>query len=64
MEAQSATIPGSVEFDVFVLSNASLAVAAMLRSYLSSATAGEVEAKVTLGLLMWDKETRSGFDDG
>lgn len=60
MMAQSASIPDSEEFQQFVLSNSSLAVAALLRQYLSVI---QVSSDITFGVLLWEQAARSGSDD-
>ncbi len=61
--AQSATVPDSGgEFDAFVLSNASLAVSTLVRSYLLSACP-QIATTLVLGVLRWDEGARSGDSD-
>jgi len=60
MCAQAATVPGSDDFCDFVLSNSSLAVASLLRHYLSIIG---VDSRIVFGVLLWDESAReSAFD--
>ena len=62
IQVQSSTLPKSGDFEEFVLSNASLSVAALMRTYLT-ATLGKEQApemEVVLGVLLWDPAARDG----
>lgn len=60
--AQSSTVPDSGDFEDFVLSNASLAVAGLVRSYLRCLLGADL-CKVELGVLLWDPAARNDADD-
>jgi len=60
MAVQAANIPGSGEFQDFILSNSSLAVAGLLRHYLSLLG---LQADIVFGVLLWEEAARAGEDD-
>ena len=62
MEMQSSKIPGSDDFDCFIISNSCLAISGLLKHYFMSM--GLVSnAQVTFGILLWDANARDGPDD-
>jgi len=64
MEVQSSKVPechGHGDFQDFILSNSSLAVAGLLKVYLQSV--GVTDAQVMFGVLLWDAAAREGPDD-
>lgn len=66
MECQSATVPKSDEFAEFIVSNASMAVCGLVRSYLHSVLGGEGKddlSKVTAGIFLWDPTARESATD-
>ena len=64
MEIQSSKIPGSDDFEYFIISNSCLAVSGLLRYYLSSLKfANEGDIRVIFGVLLWDANARDGPDD-
>ena len=62
MEAQSSRVPDCKDddFQDFILSNASLAVAGLLRTYLRAIG---VESNVMFGVLLWDASARESTED-
>jgi len=60
MCAQAATVPGSDDFCDFVLSNSSLAVASLLRHYLSVLG---INSRIVFGVLLWDESARESASD-
>jgi len=67
MEVQSSHVPdchGHGDFQDFILSNASLAVAGLLKTYLSGlGLANDDEVGVVFGVMLWDPSARDGPDD-
>ena len=62
MEIQSSKIPGSDDFDSFIISNSCLAISGLLKHYLKSMNL-ITNAEVTFGVLLWDANARDGPDD-
>lgn len=63
MEIQSSNIPGSDDFDSFIISNSCLAISGLLKYYFQSASLLTDEVKVVFGVLLWDANARDGPDD-
>lgn len=65
MSVQSATIPGTDDFEDFIVSNSSMAVCGLLRTYLHAVLGKEVadQTKVTLGVFKWDPSARESEVD-
>ena len=64
MEVQSARVPecdGHGDFQDFILSNSSLAVTGLLKTYLHSI--GVQDVNVVFGVLLWDAAAREGPED-
>jgi len=60
MRTQAATVPGSDDFQDFILSNSSLAVSSLLRYYLGALG---VSSNIVFGVLLWDGAAREGPQD-
>jgi hypothetical protein len=63
METQSSKIPGSDEFDNFIISNSCLAVSGLMRYYLTCLGLAPQDVSVVFGILLWDAGARDGPDD-
>ena len=62
MEIQSSKIPGSDDFEDFIISNSCLAISGLLKHYLQSLNL-VCEAQVIFGVMLWDANARDGPDD-
>ena len=62
MEIQSSRVPGSEDFDSFIISNSCLAIAGLLKYYIESLNLAD-NLKVVFGVLLWDANARDGPDD-
>ena len=63
-EAQSSTIPqcdGHGDFSDFIVSNSSLAVSGLLKTYLNALDISKVS--LVFGITLWDKSTETDVDD-
>jgi len=62
MEIQSSRIPGSDDFDSFIISNSCLAIHGLLKYYIETLNLCD-SLKVVFGVLLWDPNARDGPDD-